>query len=265
MILDVRLRCDGRWAGKLRTIDNTITVQDVSAIYYRAQQPWVREPGSNSITGPARQVVPGPRAQSRQAHARVAIYGMFASLPCRWVNHPNSYTDENRLSLLTAAIASGFTLPLSGLANQQHSVNNFLDAVGGNVLATPLVEPEVGSSHSRTALRSAHQNRRPEEFLYQRYAERELETRVIAVGRRLFGFRGSDDLYTLTDTPPEITVATNKYLERTGLRYVVLDFAVPRDGPWILTKADPAADWSWYATQFDLPIADALVDALIQN
>ncbi|GAA1656139.1 hypothetical protein GCM10009765_01750 [Fodinicola feengrottensis] len=265
MILDVRLRKTGRWVGELRTRDNTIAIEEVSAIYYRAQQPWVREPGSNSSTGAVRQVVPGPRAHSRAVHARVALFGMLMSLPCRWVNFPCLSTDEHRLSSLTAAITSGFTLPPSLLATRRQAVNDFMTEAGENVLATPLVDPETGHPYSRPVLRTEYRHHPLDGFLFQAYVEHDRAVRVIVAGHRHFGFEGQHDLYSLTDIPPDITAATDQLMEATGLRYATLDFVVPPEGPWVLTRVDPNADWSWYATHFDLPIASALVDALVQD
>ncbi|WP_163510469.1 hypothetical protein [Fodinicola acaciae] len=266
MHLDVRLRCDngddGRWTGELRTIDHTIAVEDVSAIYYRPPRLWVREPGGNSITGPVRRMVPGPRALSREAHARVTLYGMLASLPCRWVNHPGRYTDEHRLPLLTAAANSGFRLPASLLANNRQGVTDFACKHGKNVLCVPLVDPEAGAAYSRPVLRAEYQHHRLDGFLFQEYVEREVNVHVIVAGNRLFAFRTHEDAYDLTTVTDEVASSIWDFQEDTGLGYTALDFAVPRDGPWVLTQIDPTAEWSWYAMQFDLPVADALVDAL---
>lgn len=265
MNLDVRLREDGTWSGELRTMDHTVAVEDVTAIYYRPPQLWVREPGGNSITGPERRMVAGPRALSREAHARVALYGMFASLPCRWVNHPGRYTDEYRLPLLTTAAASGFRLPASLLANGRQGVTDFASKHDKNVLCVPLVDPEVGAAYSRPVLRGEYRRHRLDGFLFQEYVEREISVHVIVAGCRLFAFRTFEDSYDLTNIPDDVATAIWDFQEDTGLRYAGLDFAVPRDGQWVLTQIDPTAEWSWYAMQFDLPIADALVDALTKD
>jgi glutathione synthase/RimK-type ligase-like ATP-grasp enzyme len=125
----------------------------------------------------------------------------------------------------------------------------------------------------------------PEGFLptpgiFQPYIEKQLELRIVVVGRRLFtcaihsqqSDRARDDWrrYDLDNTPhepydlpPEIADRLLQLMERLGLVFGSIDLILTPEGEYVFLEINPNGQFDWIARLAGLPIYEHLAAMLL--
>ncbi|MGI5353290.1 ATP-grasp ribosomal peptide maturase [Streptomyces sp. CA-250714] len=271
-------RIDARqgWSGGLTTAHRAVDLAHISAVYYRAPNPF-NLPATMSE----------PERRFAAAQARAGLGGIISAVGCRWVNHPAamSRAEYKPLQLATAR-ACGLTVPTTLITNSPDAVRTFVGDVGGRAVCKPVATPVFIEDDQ---LKTVYTRRLSEEdladlrgidttaHLFQAWVEKAHEVRLTAVGDRLFAAEihaASSDAhidwrsdyasvtYRSTTPPTHIAEGVRRYMRRLGLRFAALDFVVSPDGEWTFLEANPCGQWDWIEHATGLGISQAIADEL---
>ncbi|MFJ3906180.1 ATP-grasp ribosomal peptide maturase [Streptomyces sp. NPDC090025] len=271
-------RIDARrgWTGGLTTPRRTVGLADISAVYYRAPNPF---------TFPT--AMSGPERRFAAAQARAGLGGIITALDCRWVNHPAamSRAEYKPLQLATAREA-GLPIPPTLITNSPDTVLAFCGDVGGDVICKPVASPvviegdQLKTVYTRRVTAGDLDDLRGIDttaHLFQAWVPKAHEVRLTVVGDRLFAAEvhaGSEAAHTdwrsdyasLTyrpcTTPAGIAEGVRRYMRAIELRFAAMDFIVSPDGTWTFLEANPCGQWDWIQHATGLDIAQAIADEL---
>lgn len=216
--------------------------------------------------------------------ARMGLGGLLATLE-PWLNHPYQigYAEYKPVQL-RAAVACGLSVPRTLVTNEPETARAFVTAVGRAVckpfsgsgvydddglrqVFCTVVEP--GRCDSPSISRTMH--------LFQEAVLKDHEIRLTVVDDQFFAARidgnspaaqvdwrsDYDALsYQIVDTPHHVHKCVSALLDRLGLRFGALDFAVAPDGAWWFLECNPNGQWAWIEDETGAPISAALADAL---
>ncbi|MFD7531040.1 ATP-grasp ribosomal peptide maturase [Streptomyces sp. NPDC059849] len=272
-------RIDARqgWAGGLTTAHRAVDLATISAVYYRAPNPFV---------------FPVTMSESERrfaaAQARAGLGGIITALDCRWVSHPAamSRAEYKPLQLATAQQA-GLAVPPTLITNSPDAVRSFVGDVGGQMICKPVATPVFVEGDR---LKTVYTHRITEAdlddlrgidttaHLFQAWVEKAYEVRLTVVGDRLFAAEvhaGSAAAHTdwrsdyasltyrPTTTPDDTAEGVRRYMSALELRFAAMDFIVTPDGEWIYLEANPCGQWDWIEHATGLPIASAIANELL--
>ncbi|QKV91907.1 ATP-grasp ribosomal peptide maturase [Streptomyces sp. NA02950] len=271
-------RIDARqgWFGGLTTAHRAVDVADVSAVYYRAPNPF---------SLPA--TMSEPERRFAAAQARTGLGGVITALNCRWVNHPAamSRAEYKPLQLATARDC-GMTVPPTLITNAPDTVRAFVGDIAGPVVCKPVATPVFIEGDQ---LKTVCTHRLTEDdlgdlrgiettaHLFQAWVDKAYEVRLTVVGDRLFAaeihaesdaahedWRSDYAAHTYrTCTPPDnVAEGVRRYMDRLGLRFAALDFIVSPAGEWTFLEANPCGQWDWIEHATGLRISQAIADEL---
>ncbi|MEU2132363.1 ATP-grasp ribosomal peptide maturase [Streptomyces sp. NPDC018352] len=272
-------RIDARqgWAGGLTTAHRAVDLADISAVYYRAPNPFALPTAMSE-----------PERRFAAAQARAGLGGIITALDCRWVNHPAamSRAEYKPLQLATARQA-GLTIPPTLITNTPDAVRAFVGDVGGSVICKPVATPVFVEGDQ---LKTVYTHRVTEAdlddlrgidttaHLFQAWVDKAHEVRLTVVGDRLFAAEvhaGSAAAHTdwrsdyasltyrTTTTPDDVAEGVRRYMSALGLRFAAMDFVVGPDDEWTFLEANPCGQWDWIEHATGLDIAKAIADELL--
>ncbi|WP_424644489.1 ATP-grasp ribosomal peptide maturase [Embleya sp. AB8] len=268
------------WGGALHVGTRTIDLDSVTSV-------WWRRPGEFRLP---EEWTATTRAFAA-SEARAGLLGVLGSLPVRWINHPAANLAVNYKPMqLAVAATAGLDPPATIITTDPIQARTFTEyhnaagreviykALGGGVytadsaaaIPTTVVDPAtLDDSISSTAV------------LLQERIKKAYEVRLTVVGRRMFAaaiHAGSDatrldfraDYGALTygrvSIPERIVTGVTALMERFGLLFGALDFAVSPDGRWRFFEINANGQYHWLEQHLpDLGITDALVDALSEG
>lgn len=220
--------------------------------------------------------------------AKLGLGGVLASLPVRWVNHPNRSADASYKPVqLAVAARCGLDAPETLITNRADSVRRF--AGGGATVAKALGAPAIVEGGGRkttfthrldpaelTDLRgvehTAHQ--------FQRWVPKAFDARVIAVGDRVFAaaiHAGNDAAYVdwrndytalryePIEPPAHVAAGSVAYCREFGLSYGAFDFVIRPDGVWVFLECNPGGQYGWIEDAIDVPITETIADLLSEE
>jgi hypothetical protein len=122
---------EGRWVGSLDAAGRRITLEGLRAVWYRSPSAF-RFPDELSAT----------ERHWAMGEAKLGLGGVLASLPVRWVNHPNRSADASYKPVqLAVAARCGLDAPETLITNRADSVRRF--AGGGATVAKALGAPAI--------------------------------------------------------------------------------------------------------------------------
>lgn len=271
-------RIDARrgWAGGLTTARRAVDLADISAVYYRAPNPFDL-PAAMS----------GPERRFAAAQARAGLGGIITALDCRWVNHPAAMSRAEYKPLqLASAREAGLAIPPTLVTNSPDAVRAFVGDVGGQAICKPVASPVFVEGDQ---LKTVYTHRVTETdlgdvrgidttaHLFQAWVEKRHEVRLTVVGDRLFAAEvhaGSAAAHTdwrsdyasvtyrPTTTPDDVAAGVRRYMSALYLRFAAFDFIVTPDREWVFLEANPCGQWDWIQHATGLPIASAIADEL---
>lgn len=268
-----------RWSGAMRVRERDLPWEEVRAVWYRRP---------NGFRFPTEMSEPERRHAGWEA--RFGLGGVLASLPVRWVNHPQREADACYKPIqLTVARECGLAVPHTVITNEPERVRQFAASAVSGIVVKTLSTPAVLESSRITV---AHARRLSEAdladlsgvdvtaHLFQAWVEKAYEVRVTAVGRELFPVAieattpqaredWHNDLdscrYRVVDVPVRVCDAIAGYLDRLGLSYAAFDFVVDSDERWWFLEANPGGQYGWLQTATGLPISTAVADLLARG
>lgn len=267
----------GRWAGHIDDGTRTVDLADVTAVYYR-------RPGRPHL---AATMPDGERAWAER-EAWHGLRGVLASLPARWVNHPDRQAAaEYKPRQLATAAAAGLTVPHTLITSSPDAVAQFAAGHPDGVVYKPLTGSPDGDGMHQWALytrpvdpHSDLTGVRHTAHLIQQRLRKVYEVRLTVVGGRMFAARidaGSDraredwrsDYQHLTYRPTGVPVTAigpiRQMMQTLGLRFGALDFVVDDAGRWVFLEVNPGGQWGWIEHHTGLPVAAAIAADLIEG
>ncbi|MER7579129.1 ATP-grasp ribosomal peptide maturase [Kitasatospora sp. NPDC097691] len=271
--LTAAYRADGQ-RGTLRTSSRELDLTAVRSV-------WVRRP--SPYQGP-----PDLDGQDRRFAAAQAFWGaggILASLPgAHYVNHPwDNRAAEYKPAQLATAQHCGFRVPPTLITDDEREAREFAAGNAGGTVYKPVWHtPHEVDGQPRTVW--VREVRGPElteavtacPHLFQAKVPKAFDTRVTAVGDRLFGARiDSPDLdwryrqdrmrCSPIDVPVPVAEAVARYLAAFRLTFGAFDFAVTDGGTWQFLECNPNGQWAWQPPDITDRIAHAIADRLEGN
>ncbi|MGH4026167.1 MAG: MvdC/MvdD family ATP grasp protein [Pseudonocardiaceae bacterium] len=275
LTLNARLGLDG-WDGYLTTDRRSVRLRDIRSVWYRHPAHFELPEGMSR-----------PERRHAAAEARVGVAGVLCSLDVLWVNYPSRESDALKPRQLDVARRCGLQVPSTLVTNSPAGVQEFAAMIGGplagkNLSAASLVE----SGHLQTAY-----TRRLEltdladlsgvqttAHLFQQFVEdKSFEVRATVVGERVFAaaihpgsaaaridFRADYPSldYSVIEPPTAVRNGMLAFMRTFDLSFGAFDFAVTKDGNWIMFECNPFGQYGWLEDALDLPITSALADLL---
>ncbi|MQA62956.1 MAG: ATP-grasp ribosomal peptide maturase [Actinophytocola sp.] len=266
----------GRWSGCLRTPHRTIDLDGVTAV-------WVRSPKAFSFPAEMNAAEVG----FANLEAKYGLGGVLTSLPVLWINHPARAADANyKPYQLVTAHRCGLSVADTVITNEQDTVREFA-ARGRTVTkvlgANTIVEEggrKLGYTRAVDAadlddLRGIDQTT----HLFQRWAPKVHEARVIVVGDRLttvaihassgagyVDWRTDYDglRYELVEPPDSVAAGVRAVMTELDLTYGAFDFVCGPDG-WTFLEVNPGGQYGWLEDATNAPITGQLADLLAKG
>lgn len=267
---------DGTWKGVLRTQHREVALEAIQAIYYRRPSIFTFAAGMSAT-----------ERRFAAAEARLGFGGVLGALPCRWVNHPHRMAEADYKPLqLQVAGACGLRTPHTLITNIPEAMRLFGEHAQRIVYKSLSGEPDFENGVAVSLYTSIVS---PDDYgdpsigrtacLFQEWVPKVHEVRVTVVGRRQFAVeihaqhspRGAVDWrtdyasheYRVATVPEAERRGISALMARLGLTFGALDFVVTPDGDWVFLEINPNGQWGWLQAATNLPIAAALVDALV--
>ncbi|MFE7559075.1 ATP-grasp ribosomal peptide maturase [Kitasatospora sp. NPDC057500] len=257
--------------GTLRTSSRELDLTAVRSVWVRRPSPYE---GPLDLDG-----------QDRRFAASQTFWGaggILASLPgAHYMNHPwHNRAAEYKPAQLAAAQRCGFHVPHTLITNDADEAREFTDHHAGGTVYKPVWNtPYSADGQARAAwvreVRSQEINNAVTAcpHMFQARIPKAYDTRVTAVGDRLFGTRiDSPDVdwryrqdrmrCRPIGIPSSVAEAVAQYLAAFRLAFGAFDFAVTADGTWHFLECNPNGQWAWQPAGTTHRIAVAIADQL---
>lgn len=261
--------------------DQTLDLNDVSAIYFRRWDPGAALP---------QDMDPRLRRPSKD-EAKRTVLGLVQSCNALQVDpYPNIQHAENKMLQLSLANEVGLSVPPTLLTNHGEDVAAFLEAHPGGVMTKMQSSFKVytdGVEHVMyTNLVDAERLGDMDglelcPMMFQAPVPKRVELRVTVVGKMAvaaqvpsqktqntqqdwrrdgYGLRDQWLPYTL---PPDVEAALHKLMDRLQLNYGAVDMIVTPDDDHVFLEVNPVGEWFWLDQYNNFTIAGHLADLLL--
>lgn len=259
----------------LSTRDQKFDLSSVSGVWFR--RPETPNPSWNGMHR--------SELEFAKAQWRAIFLGLRSIGSASWINDPfRNLEAESKLLQIRAAKEVGLPMPETLVTNSREEALSFLRTLHGEAvikaLHAPLVEredalPQFIFTEKATLemLRSAFE-REPIPFILQRYITPKTDLRVTVVDDRIFtaaivDSRPALDWRRLSPparfAPAELPGAVGDWcrdlVRRLQLRFGAIDL-IESEGEYFFLEINPNGEWGWLQKTCELPIAEALADAL---
>jgi MvdC family ATP-grasp ribosomal peptide maturase len=229
--------------------------------------------------------------QMCQRESVAALRGFLDGLhEARWVNDRRREDDaENKLLQLRYAHAAGLAIPRTLLTNDASRAREFFRANGGALVAkllTPLsvgmgadsafvYTNEVGAGDLEDAGGLRHSP-----MVFQENVRKSLELRIAYVAGKFFvgaldasrSTRGQIDWrraapgecrWMRDEIPSELEAQLTTLMRELQLVYGAIDIIRTPEGRHVFLEVNPGGEWGMLERDLDLPISEAIADALL--
>ncbi len=268
----------GGWQGELCTVDRSIELADVRAVYYRRPTRFTVPDGMSEVD-----------AIFAATEAQFGLGGVLATLDVLWVNNPaRAAFAEYKPVQLRVAKDSSLTVPRTLVTNDHRAAQEFAAAVGGQIVCktlSSLVLSEGGQHRITYTTPIDPATVDPGSLavsanLVQELIPKSHDARVTMVGDQPFAvaihadtdaaridWRADYDALTYTpiEPPGHIIAGMVRYLHAFALTFGAFDFAVTSQGDWVFLECNPSGQWLWLQERAGLPIAGALAEFLAKG
>lgn len=219
------------------------------------------------------------------------LSGIWLSLDnCFWLPNPHHLERASKkIWQLTVAKQIGLKTPRTIFTNDPERVLKFYKECKGRVVHKTLKRTFLNYDNRGfripvTLVTPKHLKQvdlvRKAPSFFQEYVEKEYDARITVVGRKVFAVRIDSQSHPLTavdwrqpeliDKIPyskiELPQATENLvltlLDRLGLNFGALDFAVNPKGEYIFLEVNPTGQWYWLEHLTGALISDAICDIL---
>ncbi|MEA5536926.1 MvdC family ATP-grasp ribosomal peptide maturase [Crocosphaera sp. XPORK-15E] len=258
----------------------TVNSDQVKAVWMRR----VWEPKFNQELDPKYEQ---PCAQESKA----TLEGFWDSLKeARWVDRLERINiAKNKQRQLRVASEVGFMIPRTLITNKAEAAREFFQQVDGKMVSKLLTTLHYGMEYSPfflyTNVVKAEDLEDAESLSYcpmvfQEKIPKEKELRVIYVNGQVFV--GALDALIYNDItidwrrpgvnvgswenhqlPEDLISRIQTFMGKFGLLYGAFDFIVTPSRDYVFLEVNPGGEWGMIEKELDLPIANAIADALI--
>lgn len=223
--------------------------------------------------------------------ARTAFFDTFSLTDARWVNPLQAMLRaESKILQLKLAEEEGLALPATLITNSPDEARAFWQAQGGDVVTKLLGALTQTMNATGDFMYTSRVNEADLDALdglrfcpqvFQGEVEKAAELRCIVVGDEVFvgainasaSLKGRVDWRKLTkadgvewedaELPVDVKAKLIGLTRRLGLVYGAADLIVTPEGEHVFLEVNPAGEWGWLQRDLQLPIAEAIADALL--
>ncbi|WP_434387992.1 MvdC/MvdD family ATP grasp protein [Melittangium boletus] len=228
------------------------------------------------------------RARAARAALEGALDGLSAA-GCRFINPLEAdAAAENKARQLRLARQLGLEVPRTVVTNDPARVRAFFEEVQGRMVAkmlTPLSQSMRGDAPFvyTSAIRPDHLEHldglRHGPMVFQERLDKAHALRVAVVGARCFTgaleasrsaagqvdrrrARHEESPWAHGTLPPAVAGRLVRLVAALGLVYGAADFIVTPEGRCVFLEVNPGGEWGMLERNLELPISEALADAL---
>jgi glutathione synthase/RimK-type ligase-like ATP-grasp enzyme len=270
----------GRWHVQFSGPDAEVSFDQVAAV-------WLRRPGLFRFHP---DISTAERSFALK-EAQMAVGGLFRTLNCLWVNHPERViTADYKPVQLEYASEIGFKVPRSLISNDPDSVMRFFEACGEQIIYKPLSGGSLPTADEADAPMRLYTSVVEREHLqqagaieataclFQELVPKKTELRVTIIGNEVFPVqidsqhavessidwrRGYDHLrYRIYQLPREIRDGCLKLVRQFDLKFAAIDFVITPAGEYVFLEINPNGEWGWLEAETGLPMVEAMADLL---
>ncbi|MGH3537385.1 MAG: ATP-grasp ribosomal peptide maturase [Pseudonocardiaceae bacterium] len=267
---------DDRWCGCLCAPGRDVELEGLRSVWYRS---------------PTTFQFPSELSSAERQHAfleaKYGLGGVLSSLPVLWVNHPARAAAASKPVQLSTAARCGLTVADTLITNEPSAVRRFAQrgATVTKMLSANHIAEEGTRKITLTRLLDDEDlaDLRGIEatcHLMQRWAPKQHEARVIAIGKQLFAFaihagnapsyidfRADYDAlsYEPIELPIDVTNGIRRFLDTMGLVYGALDFVVGPDASYTFLECNSGGQFGWLEARTGAPLTQVLADLLAQG
>jgi glutathione synthase/RimK-type ligase-like ATP-grasp enzyme len=216
---------------------------------------------------------------------------VFGCIPsARWINDPaRNHAASDKATQLRAARDAGLRVPCTLISNDPARVRAFYDEMNGDVIAKMLTAlsqkmdgpaPAVPTSTVRREDLDHLDLLRHCPMMFQERIPKEIELRVMYVRGTLFpgaidarhSAAGSTDWRGATpeeccwariSVPDDVAHGLDALMTTLGLASGAIDLIRTPSGEHVFLEVNPTGEWGMLERDLDLPISEAIADALL--
>ncbi|WP_413201148.1 MvdC family ATP-grasp ribosomal peptide maturase [Nostoc piscinale] len=226
--------------------------------------------------------------------SKATLNGFWDSLKqARWVDNLERIDyANNKLRQLRIASEVGFVIPQTLVTNKAEAAREFFGQVNGKMVSKLL----TALSHSMQATSSFFlytsvvkeedlqdaESLRYCPMIFQEQISKQQELRVVYVNGEVFVGALNADVYAAAkadwrkpgieigawqhhELPDEVVLRLQTFMGRLGLLFGSFDFILTPSGEYVFLEINPVGEWGMLEKDLDLPIANAIADALLQT
>lgn len=229
-----------------------------------------------------------------QDESRAALYSLYTTLPCFWMNHPlisSRLLEHNKLYQLQVAQQLGLIVPETIITNDAAELLAFCEECGGSLAVKCIEGHAYREQQTRTPfglftscvtldeLAAQEEGIGYAPVFAQRYIPKKIELRITVVGDRLFScaIHSQDSERTKHDwrnydfekvrheayeLPEEIERRLRALMRFWRLSFGALDMIVTPSGEYVFLEINPGGQWGWIEDLAGLPISGAIAETL---
>lgn len=253
-------------------------ISDIDAAYFRRPEPISIQPGV---------AADGQLYCALEWHA--ALESLYWELGSRWLNAPHHIMlAENKLRQLRLASQCGMKIPETLATNDPKAAIAFCER--GQVIGKPFRQALVSLDGAESVIftNRVHidattdpQAIKAAPMILQKEIRKLFDVRVTVVGEKIFAaaIDSQSNPETLVDwrrsstanlkhliheLPAPLSAQCVQLTKRLGLRFGAIDFVLDLHGEYWFLEINPNGQWGWIESRTELPIANAIVDELVQ-
>lgn len=246
---------------------------------------WYRRP---ETPNPSWSNVHPAELELAKAQWRAVFVGLLSVGSASWINEPfRNIAAETKPLQLRIAAEAGFSVPETVVTNSRAEALAFLRAGGQAVvkaLSSPLVELAdelplfIYTERAEAKILESAREQEPIPFILQQRVDPKTDVRVTVVDDQVFAAAVADSRIALDwrrlsppaqfiqyELPRQVADCCRELVRRMGLRFGALDLAVDVEDRHFFLEINPNGEWGWLQKTCDLPIAEAIADALTRT
>ena len=225
-----------------------------------------------------------------RSQAREASQGFFFGLRgARWINDLHAMERaSNKIHQLDVARRAGLAIPRTLITNEPDRVRHFHAELEGRVVTKLLAGLTFGMHRTAGTFHTSDVEEEDLEelealrfspMIFQEKVEKDCELRVLYISGRAFagavraaGTRGDTDWrradvgevgWEGAEIPPEVVAKMRRFMGELGIRQGAFDFIRTSAGEHVFLEVNPVGEWGMLEKDLDLPISEAVADALL--
>jgi len=224
------------------------------------------------------------------AQAREALHGFLHTLGgARWINDFHALgRASHKIFQLRAARHAGLATPRTLVTNEPDQVRRFYRRVEGRLVTKLLASLTFGMHRTAGTFHTSDVTEEDLEglealryspMIFQEKVEKDCELRAMYIAGRVFagairaaGTQGATDWrqaevtevgWEPAEVPIEVVARMRRFMTSVGLRQGAFDFIRTPDGEHVFLEVNPVGEWGMLERDLDLPISEAVADALL--